>query len=66
MKISPEHRKLVKKATAQGWSVEQRRSGHNRLTSPDGQRHVTFAATCSDRRAWLRFRNDLRHAGVDV
>lgn len=66
MKISPEHRKLVKKARAQGWTLEQRKSGHNRLTSPDGQRYITFAATASDHRAWKAFRADLRHAGVDV
>jgi predicted RNA binding protein YcfA (HicA-like mRNA interferase family) len=51
--VSPrkELKEMLAAARAQGWRVEQRRSGHYLLYAPDGVHIVTVAGTPSDRRA---------------
>jgi len=52
---------LVRQLIHQGWSF--RRGGkHGRLRSPAGKVTLSVPSTPSDRRAFLNFRRDIRHA----
>lgn len=65
MTMPKETRQIVKAATAAGWRFELRRSGHGRLTAPDG-RYVTFSASPRCPNAPRRLLADLRRAGCEV
>ena len=54
---------LVKGLVRQGWSF-QRGGKHGRLRAPSGRATLTVPGTPSDRRAFLNFRRDVRHALV--
>lgn len=52
---------LIKDLVRHGWHF-RRGSKHGRLSSPDGQAQLSVPSTPSDRRAFLNFRRDVRHA----
>jgi hypothetical protein len=60
--------KLVRRAVAQGWSVEENRNasaGHHRwLIGPAGQRHTVYPS--GSYRYVKNLRAELRRDGVDV
>lgn len=58
---SKEINQLVKGLIRHGWQF--RWGGkHGRLSSPDGRANLSVPCTPSDRRAFLNFRRDVRHA----
>ncbi len=52
---------LVKALIRKGWSFH-RGNKHGRLRAPSGQPTLTVPSTPGDRRAFLNFRRDVRHA----
>lgn len=53
--------RLVRQLIRQGWSFHWG-GKHVRLQSPAGKIRVSVPSTPSDRRAFLNFRRDIRHA----
>jgi len=49
--------------TAQGFTVEQARNGHWRVTTPDGTARMQMASTPSDRRGILNTISRLKRIG---
>lgn len=60
--VPPAVKELVREAYEQGWSIEVRRSGHLRWTSPTGA-VVSTSMSASDRNAAHNIRRDLRRQG---
>jgi len=60
-----EHRDLMLKVLAQGWTATVTGSGHIKLTPPDGTAPIIAAMTAGDRRGTLNLRSRLRRHGVD-
>lgn len=48
-----------------GWE-RLHKNRHWRLRSPDGKTTVTVPGSCSDHRAGLNWRSQLRHIGVEI
>ena len=57
----PEIDELVTQLVRSGWYF-QRGGRHGKLRTPQGARALTVPISPSDRRAWLNFRRDVRHA----
>lgn len=55
-------RKLLDYALGEGWTASHTRGGHLKFTRP-GSPPVFCSKTCSDHRAFLNARADLRRAG---
>lgn len=61
-----ELRPLIKKARAQGWTLEGGGRRHYKLRNPKGDYAIVFAASGSDQREIKHLTTRLRRAGCDV
>lgn len=60
-----DRKKLIDAAIEAGWTMEKRKSGHLKLTSPKGDIIFT-ASTPSDWRATKNLASQLRKLGVQI
>lgn len=65
VRVSKDHRKLLKKARADGWEITRTRNNHIKWRSPKGQ-VVIHSSSPSDHNADKNFLSQLRNAGLDV
>jgi predicted RNA binding protein YcfA (HicA-like mRNA interferase family) len=63
--VSKDHRDLIQKALDQGWTLTRTKSGHLRLTPPDGGDFIITAKTSGGGRGERNLRSLLRQRGVD-
>lgn len=53
---------LIKKLIKMGWLFNHR-AKHNELWSPDKSQRIVISASPSDRRAYMKFKSNLRKCG---